>query len=201
MKIKYILLCSEGNIDRINNVEIIKKQIPKLNVIMSNRQNVFNNFVEMFNLEEEYDGVVVLEDDIQLCNDFKNKLLETIKGHEHEVVSMFESACSKKELKSEYRKGNRFAWNQCNYYPKSIANLIYDKSLVEEFIVDYNSKNNVWNYPSDTYIAYALHKYKISYYMSVPFLVQHLPFKSNFQGRPLNRQSKYFIDDIEKEVE
>lgn len=198
MNIKYLVLCSVGNELREKNVEKLKQQIPELNVVMCGKDTVFQEFIKAFDIEEEYDGLILLEDDIQLCKNFKEKAEELVKQHKEEVVSMFESACSRGELKSEYRPGRNFAWNQCNYYPKKVCRLIADPDMLPKFKEYFYTKlNEPWNYPSDRYVAYVLGVYKIKYYMSVPFLVQHMPLKSNFKGRPLNRQSRYFIDDVE----
>lgn len=199
MNIKYLVLCSVGNAERIMNVEKIRKQIPELVVVMSGREDVFENHLKAFDLEDEYDGIVILEDDVQLCKNFKERVLEVIEGHEDELVSMFESACSKGPLKTEYRNGGSFAWNQCNYYPQSVCKILSDPEMLPKFKDYFYSKlNEPWNYPIDRYIAYALKENKLKYFMKVPFLVQHMAMKSNFKGRPLNRQSKYFIDDLEE---
>jgi hypothetical protein len=47
--------------------------------------------------------------------------------------------------------------------------------------------------------AYALVKEKMKYTRVRPCLVQHLPFDSVIGKRPNNRQTLYFIDDLEKE--
>ena len=196
MKIKFAVLESIGNLDRIENVKKLKKEIPNLEVVPADRDSAFEKHISLFDLPEEFGGIVILEDDVKLCKDFLDRLGKVIKSREHEVISMFESACSRKPLKSEYRAGARFQWCQCNYYPKKIADLLCLPENVEEFKKWYAGQP--WNYPIDTYIAYVLKKYKIRYWMEVPFLVQHLDFKSNFPGRPSNRQSKYFIDDMEE---
>ena len=198
MNIKYVVLCSKGNEVREHNVEIMKREIPELKVIPCTMDNVFPAFVASFYIEDEYDGMVLLEDDILLCKDFKNKVEALIAQRPNEVISMFESACSRGELHSEYRNGREFMWNQCNYYPREIGRIISDPKWMIPFIEWFDKKGEVWGYPSDTYIGYVLGKNKIKYWMEVPFLVQHLDMKSNFKGRPSNRQSRYFIDDIEQ---
>ena len=198
MRLKYAVLCSEGNEQRIQNVRKMKLVLPELVVVMANRENVFQKHVQLFELEDEYDGIVIFEDDVQLCKRFKERLFNVLRGHENEVVSMFESACSRKPLKSEYRSGIRFAWNQCNYYPKEVCKALCSKRIMDGFIPYFYEKlHEPWNYPIDKYIAYGLDQIGVKYWMSVPFLVQHLDMQSNFPGRPSNRQSKYFIDDLE----
>lgn len=198
MKLKYAVLCSIGNEQRIQNVRKMKLAIPELYVVMAGREDCFQKHLDLLNIEDEYDGIVIFEDDVQLCKHFKERLINVLSGHEHEVVSMFESACSKKPLKSEYRNGRMFAWNQCNYYPKEIARKLADPDNLEGFVkYFYEKRNEPWNYPIDIYIAWVLGGLNIHYWMSVPFLVQHLDMQSNFPGRPTNRQSKYFIDDLE----
>lgn len=199
MNIKYAVLLSEGNEFRAINVDIIKEQIPELHVVVSNRENVFTNHLSLFNIEDEYDGIVILEDDVQLCKDFKNKLVAVLEQHPGEVVSFFESACTRGQLHSEHRKGRNFNWCQCNYYPREVAKRLGDPEMLPRFEDYFYSKlNEPWNYPIDRYIPFVLAYYKIDYWMEVPFLVQHLPLKSNFKGRPINRQSKFFIDDVNK---
>ena len=192
MNIKYAVLCSKGNDERLKNVERLKEQIPDLFSIQCTKDNVFSAHVALFNVEKKYDGIVVLEDDVLLCRNFKEQVENVVSKHKNEVVSMFESACSKKELHSEYRDGGRFAWNQCNYYPREIGKILCDPDYMIPFIQWFDRRNEPWGYPIDTYIAYVLGHNRISYWMEVPFLVQHLDMVSNFKGRATNRQSKYF---------
>lgn len=195
MNIEYKVLCTEGNRQRIENVAKMKSQLPPLNVIVSGRDGLFERFVSVFNTES--DGVVLLEDDVQLCKDFQSRCEELVASRPNEVISMFESACSRGELHSEYRAGSRYQWNQCNYFPKAVCDEIVKQENVDGFRAWYKTRYSVWNYPSDTYIGYVLGKMRLKYWMQVPFLVQHLDFKSTLGPRPTNRQSRFFIDDVE----
>lgn len=199
----YAVLCSEGNAERMRNVSKMLGALPEMKVFMSNRENVFKNHIRLFKLgaESGADGIVILEDDVQLCRDFKNRVESLVAEHKDEVVSMFESALAKGELKSEYRAGGKFNWCQCNYYPKDVCEKLADTEMLNRFTKwFFETRKEPWNYPIDTYIAYVLSQYKMRYWMQVPFLVQHLAIKSNFKGRPLNRQSKFFIDDMEDDA-
>lgn len=197
MKIEYKVLCTENNEQRIKNVDLMKKNLLDLSVKMSGREKLFENFINVFNIENDSIGLVFLEDDVQLCKDFQNRCENLIKSRPNEVISMFESACSKRELHSEYRSGRVYQWNQCNYFPKFVCNELAKENNVLEFKEWYKKHYKVWAYPSDTYIAYVLSKMKLKYWMQVPFLVQHLDFKSTLGNRPTNRQSRFFIDDME----
>lgn len=202
MNIKYAVLLSEGNEERRHNVEVMKQQIPDLHIVVSNRENVFEHHIDLFNIGDEYDGIVILEDDVQLCKNFKKRLVSVLEQHPGEIVSFFESACTRGELHSEHRKGRIFNWCQCNYYPKSACKVLHDPENMEPFKKYFYEKlNEPWNYPIDRYIPFVLSRNKLDYWMQVPFLVQHMPLKSNFKGRPLNRQSKFFIDDVGEDYE
>jgi hypothetical protein len=183
--------------ERINNVQLIGKQIPNLHVYVGDNHDIFMKYVNCFNIDERLDGVVVLEDDIQLCNNFHSAISKIIHNHPEDVISFFEKPNSKKELKTSYIKGSEFLFNQCNYYPRSVCELLLNQSNIDEFKANYFSKYKKWVAPIDLYIAFVLNKYRIKYRMQVPFLVQHLCFKSTLGNRSTKRQTKYFIDDYE----
>lgn len=161
-------------------------------------EDVFKKFINCFILEKKFDGLVLLEDDIILCKDFYNKIMNEIEQRPNDIISFFEQPLSKKKLVSGYMPPSKFLYNQCNYYPKKVCKLIHNKQLIEEFKKWYCSFNK-WIYPSDSYINYVLVKNKIKYFMKVPFLVQHQAWESTWDGRAKTRQTKYFIDDLEEE--
>jgi hypothetical protein len=185
--------------ERIDNAEKIRIHIPDLYIYAGDNDNVFEKYINCFRIDKQYDGVVVLEDDIQLCNDFYNKIIEIINANKNDVISFFEKPNSKKRLQTKYCKGSEFLFNQCNYYPKSICDLLLNENNLQGFKLSYHNKYKVWIAPIDLYIGYVLDIYNIKYIMKVPFLVQHLPFKSMLGNRSTKRQTKYFIDDIWEE--
>ncbi len=195
MNIKYIIMVAD-NQERLANVKIIQKEIPNLCVYTGDNDNVFNKYINCLKIESKYDGVVVLEDDIKLCENFYDKINLIIKSNPLDVISFFEKPNSKKELKTSYCNGYEFLFNQCNYYPKHICELFLNDNYINEFKKSYFIKNKVWIAPIDLYMAFVLDKHNLKYLMNVPFLVQHLPFKSMLGNRSTKRQTKYFIDDI-----
>lgn len=194
MNIKFMIMVSDIP-ERIENAKKISKQIPNCILYYGDNDNVFNKFINCFKLEKEYTGLVLLEDDIILCKDFYNKIIAEIKDKPNDVISFFEKPLTKKELKSGYMAPSNFLYNQCNYYPAEVCKLIPDDVMIERFKKWYSKK---WQYPSDEYINYVLVNHKIRYFMKVPFLVQHQPWKSTWGPRGKVRQTKFFIDDIKE---
>lgn len=194
IKVKFIVMISEDE-KRINNAKTMQEQIPDLVMYYGDNGDVFKKFINCFRLEEEYDGLVLLEDDIILCRDFYNRIMVEINRRPHDIISFFEKPLTKKALASGYMAPSEFLYNQCNYYPKDVCRLIPCEETIASFKKWYCSFAK-WVYPSDNYINYVLVKNKRRYYMKVPFLVQHQPWDTTWGGRAKTRQTKYFIDDI-----
>lgn len=196
MKIKFVVMCSPVP-ERQANVELMKSQIPDLIVKNCGIDTLWETFINCFDIEDEYDGLVLLEDDVQLCKNFYQRITEVIEGNKNIVVSFFEKPLSKKTLTTKICKGSDFFCGLCNYFPKSICDGLKQKQNVEDFKVWFAKRNEKWTYPNDIYIAFVLGRYKLSYLMKVPFLVQHKDFKSALGSRSTKRQTKFFIDDME----
>lgn len=185
-----------NSLERIENAKKISEHIPELVIYEGDNNDVFNKYIRCFNIDNCFDGVVVLEDDILLCKGFYNKIMEVICKHRETVISFFEKPNSKKELKTSFNSGYDFMFNQCNYYPRWACDLFKDKQTIDRFKDWYINSGKKWIAPIDIYIANVLGENKIKYLMKVPFLVQHLPMKSMLGNRSTKRQTKYFIDDI-----
>lgn len=195
MKIKFILMAFETP-ERLLNIEILKNNIPNLEVYLGDNDDIFIKYLNCFKIDSSFDGVVVLEDDILLCKDFYSKILDVISKNKDVTISFFEKPNSKKELITKMNSGYEFMFNQCNYYPKNICDLLLDDEEIIHFKSNYFKKHKIWKAPIDLYIGDVLGRNKIKYLMNVPFLVQHLDFKSTLGNRSTNRQTKYFIDDL-----
>lgn len=198
MNIKFIVMVSDS-FERINNVKLLQNEIPDLFIYDTDNDDVFQKFINCFNVEDSYDGLVILEDDVLLCKDFYNKINSIIHENKTNVISFFEKPNSTKPLFTKYNKGYEFLYNQCNFYPIEYCSLVNNSDTILEFKSNYFQKNKVWSAPTDTYISFVLDKHNIKYLMKLPFLVQHLPFKSTLGNRSSKRQTKHFIDDIWQE--
>ena len=192
MNIQFTVMVSDSP-ERIANAKLLSESIPNLNLFYGHNEDVFQKFIKCFCLDDNIDGLVLLEDDVQLCNNFYNHINSVISKFNVYVISFFEKPNSKKTLKTSFQKGRDFLFNQCNYYPKYVCDLIINPDNINAFKEQYKQK---WVCPSDSYVAFCLDKYNIDYLMYLPFLVQHLPFKSTLGNRSTKRQTKFFIDDL-----
>lgn len=199
MKIKFMVMVSPIE-ERRKNVEILKSQIPDLIVIEADRSkcDLFTVYLESLN-PDDCDGIVMIEDDIKLCDGFMDRITEAIRAHKTDVIQFFTRALSK-NLSRGYKNGGDFSSTVCNYYPASFCKLLQDTGYIQYFKeVYYPTKHEPWTYPIDTYIAFVLGYNKMRHWLELPFFVQHLSLKSTLGNRSTKRQSIYFIDDMETE--
>lgn len=188
---RYIVRTVSWSKERRENVAILKEQIPHLEVFTDTVGDYYGLFFEICRSINETGGVV-LEDDVQLCRGFVNKVESVIeeKGADC-VISFFERP--KVDLETAYVGGSNFFWMQCVYFPPG---------LPEKFVKHYNDfktkKPKLWRGNSvDRAVSYALVRERVKYWRIRPTLVQHLPLPSASGPRPINRQTLYFIDDLE----
>lgn len=130
-----------------------------------------------------------MEDDIQLCKDFQNKIKMVIEKYPNEIINFFYQPLA-------YRipgkvKGKMFLYNQCVYYPKGIAKKIADEMqrLVDEGI-QYKQYDEIQ--------AVAMDNLGLDFINYRPCLVQHIGSKSLLGNKWIaDAKTIYFIDDLE----
>ena len=140
------------------------------------------HFIEVLKTINNYDSVL-LEDDVILCKDFKNRIEEVISAYHDQMINFFNSP----ELYTKILTNGNFCYMQCRYYPKGSCNLLIkeldrfkDKPKVCPCLNMISSKHNL------TILQYR------------PCLVQHIDDSSlvgNMHGR---RRSPYFIDYLDE---
>lgn len=143
-------------------------------------------FINQLESISDFD-VVLLEDDIILCRDFKERIEEVIKHHPDEIVNFFFRPSI--YFESEYRA---FAYNQCTYYPSKVL-----KDIISFFKIH---RKPIYVKTPEEIIQYYLRKQQISkVYTYRPSLVQHIDNKSilNKHPVPVPRRTPYFIDYLE----
>lgn len=131
------------------------------------------------------DDVVLMEDDIILCENFKERVEEIIDKHKKEIINFFSYPFI--YIQSGYKN---FSYNQCTYYPKEI---------LQDIVRFYKEHKKPFNktYPED-YIAHYLYakNKNTQVYNYRPCLVQHIDDKSLLNKHPVSkpRRTIYFID-------
>lgn len=144
-----------------------------------------NSFIEQLEFISDYDSVL-LEDDLLLCNDFKNKIEEVIEKYPNDIINFF----TKPHAFFTTNYSQCFSYNQCTYYPKGIG-----KVLANE-IRNQLKLNPKFQY--DQLENMAMQKLKILNVCYRPCLVQHLDYSSLIQQRGLSRWTPYFIDYLKE---
>lgn len=199
MKIEYKVLQTKNNIEREQNVRILKHFIPQLQVTEADRQILWQAYMLQYKLEKDSTGLVFIEDDVKLCKNFIERCEQVIAEREEDVISMFRICTPNTVAEKGYRGGSAFNCMPCNYFPKWFCDEAIKEENQKGFEEWYWKREHVWSYPSDYYVRYLLMKLKKKYYAYFPHLVQHINYKSTLGSRPMNRKSNFFIDDLEKE--
>lgn len=157
-------------------------------LLIDTEHNARKSFVEQLEkLAESEEHVVILEDDLILCNDFKKKMEEALKGHKTDVINFF--------YRPNYWFTSRytyyFIWNQCVFYPNSILKKL-SKKMRE--LYEQNPKT-----PHDELEGRALQELGIKTWLPRPCLVQHKDEDTLIQGFTNHgRRSPYFVDYLEE---
>lgn len=201
MRVRYVMLVSPAE-ERRRNALLIKSVIPELELVYAdnNKEDIFDVCLDaMLTDPNEYDGVVMMEDDLKLCENFREKFDDVLSKHPNDIVQFFERALAKRPLSRGWQSGGNFCSTVCYYVPAVFTPVFFSAKNRREFREDYfPRRHEPWGYPIDIYIAFVLGKNKMIYWREIPYLVQHLDFKSALGNRSTKRQSKYFIDDLRR---
>lgn len=186
--------------ERKENALRIKERIPSLELVEADKNNcdLFSKHLEVLNTDpERFSGVCMMEDDIILGRNFESLFEKAVTEHGDGVIQFFERALRKTPLARGYAPGGEFYSCVCYYVPASFTKVFCSEKMIQQFKDWYPKLGEPWNYPIDTYIQYVLRNSRMIYWREFPWIVQHGALKSNFKGRPINRQSRFFIDDLE----
>ena len=144
------------------------------------------SFIEQLKYISQWDSIL-LEDDLILCKDFKNKIEGAIKQHHNKIINFFTRP---KEWFTTH-ESNWFVYNQCTYYPRGIALTIANE--MEKL------RKNMLNLQYDVLENNALINLGISHVQYRPCLVQHIDSNSIVGNAATGyRRTPYFIDYLEE---
>ena len=154
-------------------------------LLVDTEHKPIESFIEQLEQISEYDSVL-LEDDLILCKDFKNRIEEVINKYPDKVINFFYH-------QDEYyqtRESMEYSNNQCTYYPKGLAYKIAQE--MKNFIKCSDQYSWIENL--------ALQKLKLIHIQYRPCLVQHLDNGSLIQKHKIlkPRITPFFIDYLEE---
>lgn len=189
---RYVVRTVAWRPDRQEVVRAMKNTISNLEIITDTVGDGYASFFEACRLLDDTGGVL-LEDDVQLCRSFTERVEGIVreKGSQY-VINFFERP--KVELRTELVGGSQFSWTQCVYLPPRFP--LQCVAYHDEFKATRPKKWRGMAY--DCLIAYTMTRLRMKYWRIRPTLVQHLPLDSVIGHRPNNRQTPYFIDDMEE---
>lgn len=152
-------------------------------LLIDKEKKPVESFIHQLRIISEFDSVL-LEDDLILCEDFKNKIEEVIKQYPNYIINFFTDL----NMYFTTHISSEFMWNQCTYYPKGIGKIVANKIERLHKIMP--------NVSYDILENQALKQLKIPHVKHRPCLVQHLDNNSLISNiaTPGIRRSIYFED-------
>lgn len=172
--------------ERKDNVEVLKTALSNNVYVYTGGTNACINWINILKVYKN-DSLLLLEDDIRLCNDFLTNVNNAINQYPNYVLNF------------HYNEGNtvtkpvntlRYTWNQCVYFPKEIVSKLIEPS--EDFLKHYTYYVNKNDYAMQ--IRHALHKAGIKQFYAIePKLVKSLNFVSTISNHTI--ATRNFIDE------
>ena len=155
----------------------------KYELLVDKEKKPVESFIKQLKYISQFDSVL-LEDDLVLCEDFKDKIEDVIRQYPNSIINFFTSP-------SDYFTTHfsvTFAYNQCTYYPKGIAEKVANE--MEEL------HKRCPDLQYDVLEHNALRNLGIPHLRYRPCLVQHLDNDSLIQSgaHTICRQTPYFED-------
>lgn len=155
-------------------------------ILIDKERTSGKHFLECLKYIQNEDAVL-LEDDLELCDNFQKEIEKVISEHPNNIINFFTQP--QKYFTSHL--DDLFQFNQCTYYPKGILKKVIP--LLEPKLG--SGKFKFYG----ACLHSALNEAKIPVYMYRPALVQHKDVKSILTtGRTAKYQTIYYKDYLDK---
>lgn len=165
--------------ERVQTRENLAKEL-NAEIFIGGSDTVKNTFELLSQFE---DDLLILEDDVSLCPDFKRLAQSVIEKYRDKVVNFHFNTLPKAKQSDEINglkiyetDGYEYIWNQCFYVPNDIRKLIISK--YSEFCRKY--PYYVRTKQQDVFIAECIRD--LTFIAVYPSLVTHLDFNSTIRG-------------------
>lgn len=189
MTVKAIMTFEDAPLERISNAQ---------ELTYATQGNPFiggkNLCLNLKNLFTQYQGnpLIMLEDDVTVCNDFNHKVEKVIEQKPDAVINFFYP------LPDKYRglhkmEGIHYAYNQCVYFPAWFLDAYLDnyEKLTRECISDYRRNK------SASVLDHLIRIYGRAFYAYFPYLVKCNNYRSTLGHDNPWVQNRDFIDDYQ----
>lgn len=172
--------------ERRANVQLMLRQIPEAQVVWDLTRNATDTWCNA--LKTAGDGPAIhMEDDCKLVTRFRSKIEKVIAERPDTLINFFSMRKADKEIGSRW--DNKLNGTVCLYFPKGYSAEIYQYSIQWRVRND----NTINKTAIDWMVDEWLKTRKEKYWIHVPNLVDHHPFRSAINPkRGTGRQSKTF---------
>ena len=157
------------------DISHIKAAVPNLHVCVDYNHDPMGNFLNSLTMTEN--PAIHMEDDIELCNNFYDKVVAAVNQYPDTIINFFSLRKKDYELQRPYYEtGSKYLMNQCFYLPAGYGPRIADY---------YNEWEGKIENPTglDSIIADWMKKNKMRYIQWFPHLVNHAETKSLINPR------------------
>ena len=156
--------------ERVDNIKVIQKKLQGMVTIHTGSTTACDNFLDILN-KYSNDDLLLLEDDIELCDNFIEEVFSVIEKHKDEVINFhYNHGHGSEEVPS-----GAFMYNQCVYYPKRVLKALLKPSKEFKKKYPFFYYNNYW----DNMIRVGLLEIREDHFIAhEPKLVKHLEYKS-----------------------
>lgn len=134
-------------------------------------------------------GAILLEDDLELCDDFDNEINKAVKLYPNKIINFFSNPFNGMDT----YECSLFTYNQCTYYPKEILKDLCDV-MSKLYYNDY--KEYYTNY--ELLVHDGLCKLKQTHMVYRPFLVQHKDLNSLMGHNNKKKRTIYYKNYLDK---
>ena len=158
-------------------------------LLIDKEHKPIDSFIKQLKIIDDYDAVL-LEDDVILCNGFKEEVEKVIEEHKDEVINFY----TKPSAFFSSHFCQHFVYNQCTYYPRGSA-----KKIAIQMEKEWNADKSIKDY--DVLENKAIHSLNIYLFNYRPCLVQHKDGYSLIGSRFCcipDRITPYFKDYLNK---
>lgn len=160
----------------------MRAEIPNLVILVDQNHDAMANFLRAVTYSDK--PCVHLEDDVILCNNFHEKIIEIIEAHPNDVIQFFSMRKEDLTIGTRYIAGSRFMMNQCFYLPAGMG-----KEIAEFWKTSPRQEED--GAPYDLLMADYFKVNKIKYLNWCPNLVDHMVCKSRIDPRRSSKRQSF----------